>query len=131
MNEAENDTPGLVRLSGGLGVLRGWWRARQARRYWTAERQLDNLRQMIYADHRWLAHDKVADALTTRYVAALAPDWYKRVHTDACHFRREIGLEPKHAWSAFGGPEHMKRLERWVRGEAPYNEGPLAERGLD
>ena len=109
----------------------GAWRAWRHRRYWTAERQLDNLRQMIYADHRWLAHDKVADALTTRYVAALAPDWYKRVHTDACHFRREIGLEPQHAWSAFGGPEHMKRLERWVRGEAPYNEGPLPERGWD
>jgi len=25
----------------------------------------------------------------------------------------------------------MKRLERWVRGEAPYNEGPLPERGWD
>lgn len=128
----EQEQPAVVgQVERTVRRLACWWKARQARRYWTAERQLDNLRQMIYADHRWLAHDKVADALTTRYVAALAPDWYKRVHTDACHLRREIGLEPKHAWSAFGGPEHMKRLERLVRGEAPYNEGPLPERGWD
>lgn len=131
MNEAENDTPGLVRLSEGLGVLRGWWRARQARRYWTAERQLDNLRQMIYADHRWLAHDKVADALTTRYVAALAPDWYKRVHTDACHFRRAIGLEPQHGFTVADPAEMLARAQRWERGEPIYSDGPLPERGWD
>jgi hypothetical protein len=111
--------------------LRERWEAWRKRRYWTAERQLENLRNMIYSDHRWLAHDKTADAITTRYVAALAPDWYKRVHTDSCHFRKEIGLEPVHAFSAFGGPEHMARLQRWVRGDAPYNEGPLIERGWD
>jgi hypothetical protein len=76
------------------------WRAWRRRRYWTSERQLDYLRTLLQADHRWLAHYKTADALTTRYLAALAPDWYSRVHADACCFRREIGLEPLTALSA-------------------------------
>lgn len=71
-----------------------WWQAWRRRRYWTAERQLEHLTLMVQADHRWLAHDKIADALTTRYLAALAPNWMSRHHADPCHFRREIGLEP-------------------------------------
>jgi hypothetical protein len=76
----------------------GAWRAWRRRRYWTAERQLENLRNMVQGDHRWLAHDKVADALTTRYLAALAPDWMSRAHACPDHFRREIGLEPPHTF---------------------------------
>jgi len=128
MNEQQQqqNIPGPSAVEILVGRIAEAWRARQQRRYWTAERQLENLRQMVYSDHRWLAHDKVADALTTRYVAALAPDWHQREHTDACIFRREIGLEPQHCLSAFGGHEHMRRLERWVRGEAPYNKKPAA-----
>lgn len=70
------------------------WHAWRRRRRWTAERQLEHLRLLVQGDHRWLAHDKTADALTTRYLAALADDWYQVVHTDASEFRREIGLEP-------------------------------------
>ena len=84
----------MMRSLNPISWLSGLWANYKRRRYWTAERQLENLRQMVYADHQWLAHDKVADALTTRYVAALAPDWYRRVHIHAGDFRREIGLEP-------------------------------------
>ena len=123
--------PLALKLNEGLGVLRVWWRARQARRYWTAERQLDNLRKMIYSDHRWLAHDKVADALTTRYCAALADDWYKRVHIDADQFRREIGLVPATPWSKINSPENLERLSRIARGEPKFIDGPLPETGWD
>ena len=70
------------------------FKAWRKRRYWTPERQLENLRIMVMGDHRYLAHDKTADALTERYLAALAPDWYQRVHVDPWHFRQSIGLEP-------------------------------------
>ena len=109
----------------------GAWRAWRRRRYWTAELQLDNLRKMIYADHRWLAHDKVADALTTRYCAALADDWYKRVHIDAYQFRREIGLEPQHAFRVADPADVLARAARLERGEPIYSDGPLPERGWD
>ena len=112
--------------------LRAWRQERARRRYWTPERQLENLRNMVQGDHRWLAHDKTADALTTRYLAALAPDWYSRVHIDPCHLRRELGLEPAHnQWRDFGGPEHLARLDRIARGEPKYSDGPLPERGWD
>ena len=94
----KDDQPLGLGLSEGLGVLRGWWRAWQHRREWTPERQLEHLRQMVQGDHRWLAHDKTADALTTRYLAALGPDWMSRVHACPDHFRREIGLEPQRAF---------------------------------
>jgi len=84
---------------------------------------------MIHSDHRYLAHDKTADALTTRYCAALAPDWFKVVHVDAGTFRRDIGLEPKYTKSIHD--EEYNRICKWVRGEAPYNEGPLPESGWD
>ena len=111
--------------------LAGWWRARQRRRYWRAERQLENLRNMVQGDHRWLAHDKVADALTTRYLAALAPDWMSRVHADPSNFRRAIGLEPQHGFTVADPAEVLARAQRWERGEPLYSDGPLPERGWD
>ena len=111
--------------------IAGWWRARQRRRYWTAERQLENLRNMVQGDHRWLAHDKVADALTTRYLAALAPDWMSRVHSSPDHFRRQIGLEPQHGFTVADPAEVLARAQRWERGEPIYSDGPLPERGWD
>lgn len=71
-------------------VLRAWRR----RRYWTQARQVEHLRTMLLADHRWLAADKTADALTERYLAALAPDWYARTHEDTARLRSRLGLVP-------------------------------------
>lgn len=112
-----------------LNKLTTWWRRREDRRHWTPERQLENLRNMIHSDHRWLAHDKTADALTTRYCAALAPDWFRVVHVDAYTFRREIGLEPTYTRAIH--EEEYQRMRKWVRGDAPYTEGPLPESGRD
>lgn len=108
-----------------------WVRRWRDSRRWTAEMQLEHLRVLMQGDHRWLAHDKTADALTTRYLAALAPDWYKRVHTDVCHFRRDIGLEPVTVFSAINSPENLARLNRIAQGEPAYSHGPLPERGWD
>ena len=108
-----------------------WWRAWKRRRYWTAERQLEHLRLLVQADHRWLAHDKTADALTQRYLAALAPDWMTRTHADPCHFRRQIGLEPVTAFTAITSAENIERLRRIAAGEPTYSDGPLPERGWD
>ena len=104
------------------------WRRRS---YWTPERQLENLRILVQGDHRWLAHDKTADALTTRYLDALAPDWYQRVHADPCHFRRAIGLEPRTAFSAINEPENLASLNRIATGQPRYSDGPLPETGWD
>ena len=49
---------------------------------------------MLIADHRWLAADKTADALTERYLAALSPDWYSRHHEDTARLRSRLGLVP-------------------------------------
>ena len=43
------------------------WRKWRLRRYWTQARQVEHLRTMLIADHRWLAADRTADALTERY----------------------------------------------------------------
>lgn len=131
MESTTGGGPFGLRLSEGLGVLRGWWRAWKHRREWTPERQLENLRNMVQGDHRWLAHDKVADALTTRYLAALAPDWMSRVHACPDHFRREIGLEPQHAFKVAEPAEVLARAQRLERGEPIYSDGPLPERGWD
>ena len=96
------------------------WRQWRHRRYWTAERQLEHLLLMVQADNRWLAHDKTADALTTRYLAALAPDWMSRYHDDPDAFRRALGLCP-----------HEARRKRIERGEPLYGDGQLPERGWD
>lgn len=103
-----------------VGRVSEAWRAWKRRRYWTAERQLEHIRLMVQADNRWLAHDKTADALTTRYLAALAPDWMSRYHADPDAFRRAIGLCP-----------HEARRQRIERGEPAYSDGPLPERGWD
>lgn len=77
-------------LSWVLEFIRVW----RIRRRWTPEMQLEHLRQMVLLDHQWLAHDKTADALTARYMAALAPDWFQRTHEDTSNFRQRIGLNP-------------------------------------
>ena len=131
MNDENTQLPEGGPLDGMVGRLRAWWQERACRRYWTAERQLEHLRLMVQGDHRWLANDKIADALTTRYLAALAPDWYTRYHTDICQFRREIGLEPVTAFTKINSPENLARLNRIARGEPKYIDGPLPETGWD
>jgi hypothetical protein len=107
------------------------WRAWRRRREWAPERQLEHLRQMVMGDHRWLAHDKTADALTTRYLAALAPDWMSRVHAHPDHVRRDLGLEPTYALKLSEPGEVLARAQRIERGEPLYADGPLPERGWD
>ena len=68
--------------------------ARRRRRYWTTARQIEHLRTMLEADNRWMSHDTTANALTQRYLDALAPDWYTRVHEDTPDLRRRLGLVP-------------------------------------
>ena len=70
------------------------WRAWKRRRYWTTARQIEHLRTMLEADQRWLSHDTTANELTQRYLGAMAPDWYRRVHEDTPDLRRRLGLVP-------------------------------------
>lgn len=69
-------------------------RALRIRIRWTRARQIEHLRTMLLADHQWLASDRTADALTSRYLAALAPDWYARGHEDTASLRSRLGLVP-------------------------------------
>lgn len=80
----------------GFGAL--WRRLAEwrRRRQWPPELQLEHLRQMIQEDHRWLAHDRVANALTSRYLAALEDDWHNRVHPRSSTIRQELNLYPDH-----------------------------------
>lgn len=73
----------------------GLWCYRDGRRAgWMAERQLEHLRMLLQQDHRYLAHDRTADALTNRYLSAAANDWNTRWHESAGNFRDRIGLNP-------------------------------------
>jgi hypothetical protein len=87
------------------------WRAWRRRRYWTQARQVEHLRMMLLADHRWLAADKTADALTERYLAALAPDWYMRQHEDTARLRSRLGLVPPQGYDPGPGPEPCKHRD--------------------
>lgn len=69
------------------------FRAWRTRRYWQ-KRQFEHLRSLILDDWRWLAHDPVADALTTRYRRALSANWYKLEHENVSDFRKRLGLDP-------------------------------------
>lgn len=71
-----------------------WWRERQRRREWSAERQLEHIRVLVQMDHRWLAHSPVADALTERYLWALSKDWYRLNTEDIRDLRQRLGLDP-------------------------------------
>ena len=120
-----------MQASNPISWIAGLWANYKRRRYWTAERQLENLRNMVQGDHQWLAHNKVADALTARYLAALEPDWMSRVHSCHANFRREIGLEPQHAFKVAEPSEVLARAQRMERGDPIYSDGPLPERGWD
>lgn len=63
------------------------------KRYWKKQ-QLEYLRVTLQQDHRWLANDKTADALTSRYLNILSEDWYKLEHEDVSKLRDRFGLNP-------------------------------------
>lgn len=75
------------------------WKAWRLRRYWTLERQVEHLRNLINSDWQWLAGDPVADALTTRYRRALSWQWYRLEHEYSAALRRRLALEPRE-WRA-------------------------------
>lgn len=84
---------GYVWTNGGLKVYYEAW---QRKRRWSDKDQLENLKNLVQGDHRWLAHVPLADALTERYLNALAPDWYTRVHEDSGKFRQRMNLDPNY-----------------------------------
>ena len=63
------------------------------KRYWKKQ-QLEYLRVTLLQDHRWLANDKTADALTSRYLSILSEDWYKLEHEDVSKLRDRLELNP-------------------------------------
>lgn len=67
------------------------WRTR---RYWQ-KRQFDHLRKLILSDWQWLAHDPVANELTTRYKRALSEGWYQLGHESSDALRKRLGLDPR------------------------------------
>lgn len=70
------------------------WRERRKHREWPVERHLEELRVLVQMDHRWLAHDPVANALTSRYLKALNEGWYKVSTEDVRNLRERLGLCP-------------------------------------
>ena len=104
----------------GLGPLWRWLAERRRKREWSAERQLHELRVIVMMDHRWLAHDETASALTHRYLKLLDEHWYKQTTEDVSDLRKRLGLCP-----------HEARHKRIERGEPLYSDGPLPERGWD
>lgn len=101
MND-ETKAAAVARLSRLAALLVASVRRMRDRRRWTTEMQMEHLRQLVMADHRWLAHDKTAAALTERYLAALAHDWFRRVHEDPSNFRQRIGLNPPNGYHPCG-----------------------------
>ncbi len=65
------------------------FKAWRERRYWQA-RHLEFVANMMRTDHRWLAGNQVADALTTRYVRAMGSDWYCLEHEPVERFRETL-----------------------------------------
>lgn len=75
-----------------LQIYKAW----RERRYWQ-KRQLAHLRMLVQTDARWLAANPVAAALTQRYEAALADDWYTRSHEDVSALRVRLNLTPNYS----------------------------------
>lgn len=74
-----------------------WWAKRQAAKEearWTPEMQLEHLRLLLETDSRWMAHVRLVNSLTNRYLNALEPDWFRRNHVSSDKFRKSQGLEP-------------------------------------
>ena len=98
-------TPELVAecerdMGEGGGPLWRWLAERRRRRMWSAEMQLEHVRTLVMMDHRWMAHDKTADALTGRYLKALSEDWHRFTTEDVRDLRERLGLCPHAARNA-------------------------------
>lgn len=72
-----------------IARFHAWREARQ----WEAQ-HIEWLRTMVHGDARWLASNPIAAAITERYEAALAEDWYARPHEDVSQLRTRLGLDP-------------------------------------
>lgn len=77
-----------------LKLIKGYFKARLLRRQWPLSQKLDQLRNVIWADARWMAHDPKVAALTERYLALLEPDWYTKEVEPVHIFRKKIGCDP-------------------------------------
>lgn len=75
-----------------LQIYKAW----RERRYWQ-KRQIAHLRMLLSLDARWLAANPVAEALTQRYEAALADDWYARSFEDVSALRARLNLSPNYS----------------------------------
>jgi hypothetical protein len=73
-----------------LGKIKEWRRKRK----WNAERQLYQLQVIMRTDNRWLAHNPIAEALTSRYLRMLSDHWESLEYEDITIFRQRIGLDP-------------------------------------
>lgn len=75
-------------------LIRGYFKGLLLRRQWPMSQQLDELRNVLWQDSRWMAHDPKVAALTERYLDLLQPDWYKRVVVPVHIFRKQLGCDP-------------------------------------
>ncbi|MBB1601250.1 hypothetical protein [Variovorax sp. UMC13] len=72
-----------------IARFHAWREARQ----WEAQ-HIEWLRTMVHGDARWLASNPIAAAITARYEAAVAEDWYARPHEDVSQLRTRLGIDP-------------------------------------
>jgi hypothetical protein len=89
------------------------FKAWRERRYWQ-RRHMEFVRNMVSDDWRWLGANPIADALTTRYRAALKDDWYQRQHEPVDRFRDRLSAEHgpnlfKVPGSASGGAQEGRK----------------------
>ena len=61
---------------------------------WTDAALLEHARQIVLEDGRWMSHNPIAAALTSRYADLLSPEWYKTAYPHAGNLRAELGIQP-------------------------------------
>lgn len=61
---------------------------------WTTEEMVANAVAAIAEDGRWMASDRVAAALTERYLQMLTPGWQHRSSEHAGQLRARLGIDP-------------------------------------
>lgn len=66
---------------------------------WTDKACIDHVLGVIRKDGRWMAHNPVAAALTSRYEKLLSPGWEREAFPHVGYLRAELGIEPyQPAW---------------------------------
>jgi hypothetical protein len=58
--------------------------------------QYEHFQKILSEDHRWMAHDRTVDTLTTRYKAAWDEHWRSKHFKRVDHLRRDLNLEPQY-----------------------------------